>query len=131
MYWAILNHPGAEKYDLEKISKNMVMAGAARRFELQIAYAIGVVDPVAVFVDTYGTGARPDEELARVVKEVVSRKRVVKAEEAPEEGEDELEDRGATAARAANVFEHGVAAVRGFFGMLEKAGIGSASIARI
>jgi S-adenosylmethionine synthetase len=51
-------------------AKNMVMAGAARRFELQIAYAIGVVDPVAVFVDTYGTGARPDEELARVVKEV-------------------------------------------------------------
>jgi S-adenosylmethionine synthetase len=51
-------------------AKNMVMAGAARRFELQIAYAIGVVDPVAVFVDTYGTGVQPDEELARVVREV-------------------------------------------------------------
>ncbi len=47
-----------------------------------------------------------------------------------EEGEEELEDRGATAARAAHVFEHGVQAVRGFFGMLEKAGIGSALAAR-
>jgi len=51
-------------------AKNMVAAGAARRFELQIAYAIGVAVPVAVYVDTFGTGVRPDEELAAVVKEV-------------------------------------------------------------
>jgi S-adenosylmethionine synthetase len=51
-------------------AKNMVAAGAARRFELQIAYAIGVSVPVAVYVDTFGTGVRPDDELARVVKEL-------------------------------------------------------------
>jgi len=51
-------------------AKNMVAAGAARRFELQIAYAIGVAVPVAVYVDSFGTGVRPDDELAAVVKEV-------------------------------------------------------------
>ena len=51
-------------------AKNMVAAGAARRFELQVAYAIGVAEPVAVYVDTFGTGIRPDPELARVVREL-------------------------------------------------------------
>ncbi len=51
-------------------AKNMVAAGAARRFEVQIAYAIGVAQPVAVYVDTFGTGVRPDDELARVVSEL-------------------------------------------------------------
>jgi S-adenosylmethionine synthetase len=51
-------------------AKNMVAAGAARRFELQIAYAIGVSAPVAIFVDTFGTGVRPDTELAEVVASV-------------------------------------------------------------
>lgn len=51
-------------------AKNMVAAGAARRFELQIAYAIGVSVPVAVYVDTFGTGVHSDEELAAVVKEL-------------------------------------------------------------
>jgi S-adenosylmethionine synthetase len=48
----------------------MVAAGAARRFELQIAYAIGVSVPVAVYVDTFGTGALPDDQLAAAVKEL-------------------------------------------------------------
>jgi S-adenosylmethionine synthetase len=51
-------------------AKNMVAAGAARRFELQIAYAIGVAVPVAVYVDTFSTGVRPDHELAAIVKEL-------------------------------------------------------------
>ncbi len=51
-------------------AKNMVAAGVARRFELQIAYAIGVAVPVAVYVDTFGTGIRPDDELAAVVRKV-------------------------------------------------------------
>ncbi len=51
-------------------AKNMVAAGAARRFELQIAYAIGVAVPVAVYVDTFGTGVRPDDDLAAIVQEV-------------------------------------------------------------
>jgi S-adenosylmethionine synthetase len=48
----------------------MVAAGAARRFELQVAYAIGVAEPVAVYVDTFGTGVLPDQDLARVVREL-------------------------------------------------------------
>jgi S-adenosylmethionine synthetase len=51
-------------------AKNFVAAGAARRCEIQVAYAIGVAEPVAVFVDTFGTGVRPDEELATLVAEV-------------------------------------------------------------
>jgi S-adenosylmethionine synthetase len=51
-------------------AKNMVAAGAARRLELQIAYAIGVSVPVAIYVDTFGTGVRPDAELAAVVREL-------------------------------------------------------------
>jgi S-adenosylmethionine synthetase len=51
-------------------AKNMVAAGAARCFELQIAYAIGVSVPVAIYVDTFGTGVRPDDELAVLVKEL-------------------------------------------------------------
>jgi len=51
-------------------AKNMVAAGAATRFELQIAYAIGVAVPVAVYVDTFGTGVLPDDELAGIVREV-------------------------------------------------------------
>jgi S-adenosylmethionine synthetase len=51
-------------------AKNMVAAGAARRFELQIAYAIGVAVPVAVYVDTFGTGVKPDDELAQIVREM-------------------------------------------------------------
>jgi S-adenosylmethionine synthetase len=57
-------------YAARWVAKNMVAAGAARRFELQVAYAIGVVEPVAVYVDTFGTGIRPDEELATVVREL-------------------------------------------------------------
>jgi S-adenosylmethionine synthetase len=51
-------------------AKNMVAAGAARRFELQIAYAIGVAVPVAIYVDTFGTGVLPDDQLAGIVREI-------------------------------------------------------------
>jgi S-adenosylmethionine synthetase len=44
-----------------------VAAGLARRCEIQLAYAIGVAEPVSVYVDTFGTGAVPDAEIARVV----------------------------------------------------------------
>jgi S-adenosylmethionine synthetase len=48
-------------------AKNVVAAGLARRCEIQLAYAIGVAEPVSVYVDTFGTGAVPDAEIARVV----------------------------------------------------------------
>ncbi len=57
-------------YAARWVAKNMVAAGAARRFELQVAYAIGVAEPVALYVDTFGTGVRPDEVLARAVGEL-------------------------------------------------------------
>lgn len=55
-------------YAARWVAKNMVAAGVARRFELQVAYAIGVEKPVALYVDTFGTGILPDDELARVVQ---------------------------------------------------------------
>ena len=51
-------------------AKNLVAAGAARRCEVQLAYAIGVEQPVQVYVDSFGTGSRPDAELSRAAAEV-------------------------------------------------------------
>ena len=57
-------------YAARWVAKNLVAAGLARKAELQVAYAIGVPEPVSVMVDTRGTGELPDEELVRVVEEV-------------------------------------------------------------
>jgi S-adenosylmethionine synthetase len=54
-------------YMARYVAKNIVAAELAYQCEVQIAYAIGVADPVSVMVDTHGTGAVPDEELARIV----------------------------------------------------------------
>ncbi|TVP76940.1 MAG: methionine adenosyltransferase [Gemmatimonadales bacterium] len=51
-------------------ARNLVAAGLARRCEIQIAYAIGVAEPVSVWVDSKGTGTVPDAELSRAVEEV-------------------------------------------------------------
>jgi S-adenosylmethionine synthetase len=50
-------------------AKNVVAAGLARRCEVSLAYAIGVADPVAVQVDTFGTGIIDDEAIARALRE--------------------------------------------------------------
>ncbi|OFX21264.1 MAG: methionine adenosyltransferase [Anaeromyxobacter sp. RBG_16_69_14] len=52
------------------IAKNVVAAGLARRCEVQVAYAIGVAEPVSVMVDTFGTGAAPEDKIAAAVREV-------------------------------------------------------------
>lgn len=57
-------------YMARHIAKNIVWAGLADRCEVQLAYAIGVADPVSVRVDSYGTGQLGDERLAEVVKEL-------------------------------------------------------------
>ncbi len=57
-------------YMARHIAKNIVWAGLADRCEVQLAYAIGVADPVSVRVDTYGTGQLGDERLAEIVKEL-------------------------------------------------------------
>ena len=55
-------------YYCRYIAKNLVAAGLADELEIQVAYAIGVANPVSVFVDSHGTGKRTDEELAEIVK---------------------------------------------------------------
>lgn len=56
-------------YYARYIAKNLVAAGLADKCELELAYAIGVAQPVAVFVNSYGTGKYSDEQLAKVVRE--------------------------------------------------------------
>ena len=57
-------------YAARWVAKNIVEAKLARRCEVQVAYAIGVAQPVSVMVQTFGTGALPDSELEKMVQEV-------------------------------------------------------------
>ena len=54
-------------YMARYIAKNLVAAGLAKKCQLELAYAIGVAQPVSVLVDTFGTGRLPDEQLATLV----------------------------------------------------------------
>ena len=56
-------------YMARHVAKNIVAAGLAKRCEVQLAYAIGVADPVSVHVDTQGTGTVSDEVICNVVRE--------------------------------------------------------------
>src|SRR5438046_4147001 len=51
-------------------AKNIVAGGLATRCEVQVAYAIGVADPVSIMVDTFGTGTVPQDALESAVREV-------------------------------------------------------------
>lgn len=55
-------------YAARWLAKQVVAAKLARRCEVQVAYAIGVAEPVSVRVDTFGTGAVPDTEITRAIK---------------------------------------------------------------
>ena len=55
-------------YMARHIAKNIVAAGAAERCEVQLAYAIGVAEPVSVMVDTFGTGRVEEETLVELVR---------------------------------------------------------------
>ncbi len=57
-------------YMTRYIAKNIVAAGLAKRCEVQLAYAIGVAQPVSVFVETFGTGKVDEETLANAVRKV-------------------------------------------------------------
>jgi S-adenosylmethionine synthetase len=50
------------------VAKNLVAAGVARKVEVQLAYAIGVAEPVSVMVDTFGTGVIPDFQITEIVR---------------------------------------------------------------
>jgi S-adenosylmethionine synthetase len=56
-------------YMARHVAKNLVAAGIAERVEVQLAYAIGVADPVSVRVDTFGTGAISDRRIEKLVQE--------------------------------------------------------------
>jgi S-adenosylmethionine synthetase len=57
-------------YAARWVAKNVVAAGLARRCEVQVAYAIGVAEPVSVMVDTFGTASVPEAAIMRAVREV-------------------------------------------------------------
>lgn len=56
-------------YAARYVAKNVVAAGLADRFELQISYAIGMAHPVSIMVETFGTGHVSDETIERLVRE--------------------------------------------------------------
>jgi S-adenosylmethionine synthetase len=56
-------------YYARYVAKNLVAAGAASRCQVQIAYAIGVAEPVSVLVDTFGTAKVPEKKLSAYVRE--------------------------------------------------------------
>jgi S-adenosylmethionine synthetase len=57
-------------YMARYVAKNIVASGLAQRCEVQLAYAIGVAEPVSVMVDTFGTSRVSDEKLSSVVREI-------------------------------------------------------------
>ena len=57
-------------YAMRWVAKNIVASGLAKRCEAQVAYAIGVAEPVSIMVDTFGTGTVPQDALESAVREV-------------------------------------------------------------
>ena len=55
-------------YMARHVAKNLVAAGVASKVEVQLAYAIGVADPVSVMADTFGTGTIPDEKITELIR---------------------------------------------------------------
>ena len=55
-------------YMLRHVAKNIVAAGLAEKCEVQVAYAIGVAEPVSVMVETFGTGKMPEEQIEGLVR---------------------------------------------------------------
>ena len=59
-------------YMARHVAKNIVAAELAERCEVQLAYAIGVADPVSIHVDTQGTGQVPDSQICQVIRDFFS-----------------------------------------------------------
>ena len=55
-------------YMARYIAKNLVKAGIAKKVEVQLAYAIGVAEPVAIYVDTFGTSDVPEEVIVKAIR---------------------------------------------------------------
>ena len=58
-------------YAARYLAKNVVAAGLARRCVIQVAYAIGVAKPLAIYADTYGTGLVPEAQIEKAVAQVM------------------------------------------------------------
>ncbi len=56
-------------YAARYVAKNIVAAGLARKVEIQVAYAIGVANPVSLYVDTFGTAVIPEEDIVQLIRE--------------------------------------------------------------
>ncbi len=59
-------------YMLRHVAKNVVAAGLSRRCEVQVAYSIGLPDPLSIMVYTYGTGIIPEEQILEIIKDTFS-----------------------------------------------------------
>jgi S-adenosylmethionine synthetase len=57
-------------YMARYVAKNVVAAGLASRCEIQVAYAIGVAEPVSILIDTFDTGVVPDQKLSSALREL-------------------------------------------------------------
>src|SRR5205085_4760828 len=55
-------------YAARYVAKNIVAAGLAERFEIQLSYAIGVAHPLSIMVETFGTGLIPDEQIEELIR---------------------------------------------------------------
>lgn len=56
-------------YMLRHIAKNIVANGYAKKCEIQVSYAIGMKQPLSIFVNTFGTGRKTEKELVNMIKE--------------------------------------------------------------
>lgn len=59
-------------YAARYVAKNIVAAGLANKCEIQVAYAIGVAEPVSIYVDTFGTGKINEERIAQEIRQLFS-----------------------------------------------------------
>ena len=50
------------------IAKNIVANGFAKKCEIQLSYAIGIAQPISIYVDTFGTGKIPDNEIVKKIR---------------------------------------------------------------
>jgi S-adenosylmethionine synthetase len=64
--WSKVDRSAA--YAARWVAKSIVAAGLARRCLIQVSYAIGVAEPLSIFIDTYGTGKKSNSELLDIIK---------------------------------------------------------------
>lgn len=57
-------------YMARYVAKNLIAAGLAKKVEIQIAYAIGVEEPVSIYIDSFGTGVTSDDKLLKAVRNI-------------------------------------------------------------